>query len=143
MHDVEIRIDDQRGRRVVLQQRRFRFSAEIDGAAAIGAAILRGTASGSGDRAELISNSRKGVTVCLRTKMRCFRSPTLNASEYSLMDSEVPRKEKAAGLERILENRQHSLLQCGTHIDQHVPATDQIEPRKGRILGEIVPRENA
>ena len=30
MHNMEIRIDDERGRRVVLQQNRFRFLAEID-----------------------------------------------------------------------------------------------------------------
>ena len=55
----------------------------------------------------------------------------------------VSQEEKAAWFQRILENRQHSLLQRRAHVDQHVPATDEIEPRKGRVLGQIVPREDA
>ena len=59
------------------------------------------------------------------------------------MDSEFPEEEKAAGLQRILENRQYSLLQRRAHVDQHVPATDEIQLGKRRIAGQIVPREDA
>ena len=51
MHDMQIRIDHQRGRRVVFEQSRFRFLTEIDGPP--GAEILAGAAFGPGKRPPL------------------------------------------------------------------------------------------
>ncbi|MEA2678682.1 MAG: hypothetical protein QOK03_404 [Candidatus Binataceae bacterium] len=52
------------------------------------------------------------------------------------------KHEKGLGLERVMEQRQHALLQGLIEVDQELAAGDQIEPRKGRIEGHIVPREN-
>jgi len=42
-----------------------------------------------------------------------------------------------------MKNGQNSLLQHRPHVDQHVAATDQIQPRERRILAQVVPGKHA
>ena len=54
-----------------------------------------------------------------------------------------PQEQVPARLQGVVEGGQNALLQGGIEVDQQVPAGDQVEPREGRILDEIVRREQA
>ncbi len=54
-----------------------------------------------------------------------------------------PQEERPAGPERVLEGGEYAALQQRLRVDQHVAATDQVELRKGRVLGQVMPREDA
>ena len=49
------------------------------------------------------------------------------------------QKQDSLGIERIVENRQHLLLQRGIKINQHIAAGDQIDMGEGRILKQVLP----
>src|SRR5262245_12257354 len=51
-------------------------------------------------------------------------------------------EEEAAPIQRIVKQIDYLALRVGLKIDQDIPADDQIEPRKGRILQEVVLREH-
>lgn len=42
-----------------------------------------------------------------------------------------------------MKERDQPLLQQRVHVDQHVAAHHQVQPRERRILGEVLPREHA
>src|SRR6185295_13875779 len=46
-------------------------------------------------------------------------------------------------LQRIVEDGNHPLLKRKAEVDQHVPAGQEVEPREGRILDDVLPREDA
>src|SRR5262249_12438191 len=51
-------------------------------------------------------------------------------------------QQKALVLKGIMECRQSLSLEDRFQIDQHIAATDQVQPGKRRVFREIVPREN-
>src|SRR5690606_27819295 len=53
------------------------------------------------------------------------------------------KEQEAAGLQRVMEDRKASPLQVRAEVDQHIAAGDEIEPREGRVLAEILPCEGA
>ncbi len=46
-------------------------------------------------------------------------------------------------LQRVMKQRQNLLLEQRLHVDQHIPAADEVHPGKRRIPQHIVPREDA
>ena len=52
-------------------------------------------------------------------------------------------QQKAVRVQRVVENRDHALLHRRAEIDQHVPATDEVHFREGRIRHDILPRKDA
>ena len=82
MHDVQIRIDDQRGRRVVLQQEPLPLPSgnrwPHPARAILCGSGLRPRGGGPELTREL---PRKAAAAGLRTKIRCFLSTTVKASE--------------------------------------------------------------
>ena len=50
---------------------------------------------------------------------------------------------KAAGLQGVVKGFHDLALQVQVKIDQDVAAADQIEPRVGRVIDEVVAGENA
>src|ERR1022692_2600110 len=46
-------------------------------------------------------------------------------------------------LEGVMQDRQHLALQFGSKVDQHVAATDKVQPGERRVLGHVVPCKNA
>ena len=60
----------------------------------------------------------------------------------ALAASELSVKRKARGFKRVMEHSQSLILECGSQVEQDVAATNQVQVRNGRILGQIVPRED-
>src|SRR5260370_2542071 len=52
-----------------------------------------------------------------------------------------PQHQKSPWLQRIMKDGHDPFLQNRLEVDQHVPATDDVDPRKRRILEKIVPSE--
>ena len=52
------------------------------------------------------------------------------------------QKQVAARSQTILKYRQDAHLQFAAKIDQHVAATDQIQPQKRWVLRQVLPGEN-
>ena len=52
-------------------------------------------------------------------------------------------EQKAVGIERVMQDRQHATLKGVVHVDEDIPATHQIEARERRIARHVVPREDA
>ena len=50
--------------------------------------------------------------------------------------------QEARRLEGVMHDRQNFALQCGPKVDQHVAATDEIQPRERRVLRYVMPGEN-
>src|SRR5438128_156366 len=55
----------------------------------------------------------------------------------------VPQHEKAPRPQRIMQNRDHTVLQYRTVINQNVATTDQVELRKRRVAGDVLSGEDA
>src|SRR6266851_2170184 len=53
-----------------------------------------------------------------------------------------PQDQKSLWLQGIMKDGHDPFLQNRLEVDQHVPATDDVDPRKRRILEKIVPSEN-
>src|SRR6266852_197412 len=51
--------------------------------------------------------------------------------------------QEAVGIEGVMENRHHAVLQAGAEVDQDVAAADQVQFREGWIVGDIVAGEYA
>ena len=51
--------------------------------------------------------------------------------------------EEPGSLQRVVEHRQHLLLQGRRHVDEHVAATDQVHLRERRIGRDVLAREDA
>ncbi len=51
--------------------------------------------------------------------------------------------EEAGRRERVVERREHPLLQPRLQVDHHVPAADEVHARERRIPGHVVTREHA
>src|SRR5512142_2666847 len=47
--------------------------------------------------------------------------------------------QEARRLEGVLQDRPHLLLQYVAEVDQHVAATNEVQLRERRVLGEVVP----
>ena len=54
-----------------------------------------------------------------------------------------PQDQDAIRLQRVVEERDHALLQDRSQVDEHVAAGDEIEMGEGRILGDVLPGEHA
>ena len=55
----------------------------------------------------------------------------------------ISHQQEPALFQGIVEDRNDLLLQNGTEINQHIPATDQIHAGEGRIAEDILAREDA
>src|SRR4029079_2956902 len=55
----------------------------------------------------------------------------------------VSEHEEARRLERVVEDRNDLLLHERPEVDEDVAATDEIQLREGRILREVLAREDA
>ena len=55
----------------------------------------------------------------------------------------LSQHEESLWVERVMEDRDEPLLQHDVHVDQDVAAENQVETREGRILGQVLPREDA
>src|SRR6186997_2856880 len=53
------------------------------------------------------------------------------------------QEEIASWSQRVVQERDQLALQIGVEVDQHVPASDQIDPREGRIADQIMRRKDA
>ena len=54
-----------------------------------------------------------------------------------------PQKQEPVRIERVVQDRQHPLLERVVHVDQDVSATDEVETRERRIARQVVPRKHA
>ena len=54
-----------------------------------------------------------------------------------------PQHQVAARLQRVVEERNDLPLEGRVEVDEHIAATDQVEPREGRVTQQVVPREHA
>ena len=52
------------------------------------------------------------------------------------------QKQKPVRLERVVEHREHLLLQTRFQVDQQVPTADEVDTRERRITDEILPRKD-
>src|SRR5581483_1875168 len=135
---LEVAVDDQPGRGVAL----------LDEAARLALDVLR------------IVASRDGVvTLELRTRVlerhrRIARAGLLlvdaallvgGREELHLHADRLGRAEdeETRRAEGVVENMHEAVLKLPAEIDEHVPAEDQVEPREGRVAGQVLPREHA
>ncbi len=51
-------------------------------------------------------------------------------------------EQEGTRVERVVEHRQQARLQLALEVDQDVAATDQIEAQEGRVLHQILARED-
>jgi hypothetical protein len=129
MHDAEIRSHDQGGWRIVLEQRRFRCPAEIDtgtgrcDAARRGFRLSRLVRDG-GERAKTGRQGRAAEQPVLLVVRRKYIG--VIADRFR-----VPEEEKAARFESVLKHRQRSFLKGRGHVNENVPAADEIQLGKG------------
>ena len=54
-----------------------------------------------------------------------------------------PQDQESRYVERVMEGRQHPLLQRRGHVDQDIAATDEIHMRERRIGGQVLASEDA
>src|SRR5690349_20083965 len=68
-----------------------------------------------------------------------------NAKEAALACNPLrrPEEEITARLQRVVECSHQPVLQSGVQIDQQIAARYKVEPRKRRVPGNIVYREDA
>ncbi len=52
------------------------------------------------------------------------------------------QEEDAAGAERVVEGREEPVLQFRLEVDEEVPAGEQVEPREGGVLDDVLDREH-
>ena len=55
----------------------------------------------------------------------------------------LSQHEIAARLQRVVKDAEQPALQRGGHVDEHVPAHDQVDLREGRITCQVLAREDA
>jgi hypothetical protein len=55
----------------------------------------------------------------------------------------LPEQQKTGGVERVVKEPEHSLLQSRVEIDEHVPAADEVLATERWVLGQVVPGEDA
>ena len=55
----------------------------------------------------------------------------------------LPEDQEPAGVQREMEHRQEPFLQHRRHVDQHVPAGDEVDARERRVDGDVLPGEHA
>jgi hypothetical protein len=66
-----------------------------------------------------------------------WKSSSCPSGRFGRAQEQVP-----AFAQREVEQRQHPLLEVGFEIDQKVAAADQVHPREGRVLQQVLRREN-
>jgi hypothetical protein len=54
-----------------------------------------------------------------------------------------PEQQKALGIQAVVKERDHPLLQRRAHVNENVATADQVEPRERRVLRHVVDREHA
>ena len=140
--DVVLLVHDHARRCVPGQQDPVRFPGQLlawAGLAASGCgwrrsrpSSLSATASPKTAGAEVGHLDRSGAS-CSRVRRRPVTRPP----------SRRPQQQETGGLEGVAEDGQHPLLQPRLEVDEHVPATDQVQAAERRVPGQVVPRENA
>ena len=72
----------------------------------------------------------------------CFLSTGSKRSVNPPMDSEAPKQQEPAGLERVMKRGDRLLLQARLEIDQEIAATDEVHARERRVGDQVLPRED-
>lgn len=116
-----------------------------------GAGALRGRLAGSGRSIAAIGRNTLAQRKIGYGADSGGRAPeqavaAIDRGEQFLVPGDVLRcaeKQQSAGAQREMEDRDDAVLQVGVEVDQQIAARQQIDPRKRRVLDDVVRREDA
>ena len=141
LKDVEIVVNDDTGRRIVRQDDALRLILHVKAATMLrrGRLILflRLAVTGKDKRREIAIRSRFFDEDAVRL---VHRSEQVGECSDGFR---VPQEEVTIRLERVMEQGKHPVLERRSEIDQQVPTTDEIQPRKGGIFADVLLRKHA
>ena len=142
--DLELRVDDDISRTV--------FLGDLVGPAADrereAAGPLRKLRLGGGRLRRRAASDQREFGQDLRRSFEAPEQPiaAIDGGEQLLVPGDVLRcaeEQQSAGPQREMEDRNHPVLEVGVEVDEEVPARQQVDPREGRVLDQIVRREDA
>ena len=95
------------------------------------------------DRAEVVRRHRRGQQLPRRDGASALEQfPLLVDCGEEIRGGahrlRTAKEQVTARIERVMEERHELLLQEGVHVDEQVAAADQVDPREGRILGDVL-----
>src|SRR3989440_6294333 len=87
---------------------------------------------------ELLRSSRCYLRVNFIFLVRQFEKLVVETNRLSRAKNQI-----TAGVERVMKLRDAALVQFRAQINEHIAATDQVEPGKWRVGRDVLSREGA
>ena len=143
LQHLQLAVDDHTARRAILQQ--YTIGDSFDGERP---RFDWPDGFGRGRRLRFFDEELRGERQLRLRQRACLGvEPSLfvhrREQVEELADAFGPAEQQiAVRLEGVMEELDHLLLQFEVEVDQHVVATDQVQPGKWRITRKVVPREH-
>jgi hypothetical protein len=146
LEDVPVRIDEHPRRGVLGEEDAVCFRVEVGARTGVGLGVPlapfpwpggRGPEhAGGGARRETPASRLPGVDPVAWIE---------DVEELALRSDRLggPEPEAPSGIQRIVEGLEGLVLERSLHVDEQVPAADEVDPREGRVGEDVVAREDA